>query len=204
MQEGQAHSQSQASSLRHTLSLHSPREGHPGQAVPGKALRVERRRRRQPCPRAVQCLSGLCPYVCRGFALLGRQNSFCVASSGTEGQQRGGQASPAGCRTAAPTRSTRAAHGSVGSEVWPVLGAIQRCSVGATATLCSCPCVQRAVPARCPQCPLWCTWIRCTQQAECSAASPVVEVSCGALPCPCHCLRGVWPRLASYKLCSLY
>lgn len=186
-----------------------PKRSHPGQVVPGRAPRVQRRRR-QPCSHGQHSVcrgSVRMPSVCCGFALLGRQNSFCVASSGMGRQQRGGQPSP-------EAEGHHPPHGALGLPTplalwavrcWPVLGATQRFSVGAVVTLSSCPCVQRAVPAQCvPGVPCGYTWM-CTQQAACSAASPVVEVSCGALPCPCHCLRGLcgltW-HLTSSAVCT--
>lgn len=101
--------------------------------------------------------------VCRGFALLERQNCFCVASSGAGRQQRGGQGAHLKAKGQLPPPAALGLPTSLAlwaGRCWPVLGATQRCSEGATATLASCPCALRGVPAPCaPSVPWGDPWI---------------------------------------------
>lgn len=212
VQEGQAHPQSQASSLRYTLNLDSSQEESSWAGGARQSPRVERKRGRWPCPHG-QCS------VCRGSVLMPCVPWLCSAGETElllcgffwrrETAARWAGSSPEGQRTAPPSCSTRAAHtpGSVGWEMLASAGGYPEVLRGSHGHLGQLPLCAEGCPSTvCSQCPLGGSMdIRCTEQAECSAASPMIEVSCGALPCPCHCLRGLcglaW-HLTSSAVCS--
>lgn len=180
--------------------------------VPGRALRAERRRRRrQPCSHGSTVSVGVCPYAecVPWLCSAGEAEQLLCGFFWRRDTAARWPAQPRRLQDSSPTWSTRAAHapGSVGCEVLASTGGYPEVLRGSHSHLVQLPLCAEGCPSTvCSQCPRWVYMdIWCTQQAECSAASPVAEVSCGALPCPCRCLRGLcglaW-HLTSSAVCT--